>query len=148
MPWWSREIKSDEKVVSLVDYVEDIPKRAPNNTWLTKNYLDTFEYVAFDSGDIHVYGYWKAWADWTADFACQNEYTGYSSVGRWKSENPLSDMKEQIGREDFDEVKGDIFDKLKEKAELPSGCPGLRTSPDSGGRISDADWRKQWRDDD
>ena len=29
--------------------------------------------------------YWDAWAEWTADFACKNEYTARSSLQRWTS---------------------------------------------------------------
>ena len=36
-----------------------------------------------DAPDINSDDYWTAWAEWTADFACENEYTARSSLQRW-----------------------------------------------------------------
>ena len=36
-----------------------------------------------DAPDVDSDYYWDAWAEWTADFACENEYTARSSLQRW-----------------------------------------------------------------
>lgn len=104
--------------------------------------------MVFDEPPHPVDEYTKAWAKWTVDFACRNEYTGYSSVKRWKSRKPLG-LEELIGGQEkqysiFDEMKKNILDKLEAKY---GRCPGLPAVP-AGRRMSDSGWRKVRTDDD
>ena len=160
------EIESDiplfwnQEGSNLQGCVENIMEKATNRDWLSKNTLsEGEEFVIFDGKDIRdirVPEYIKSWAEWTVGFACKNEYTGYSSVKRWKSENPLPGLKKWICPENsgqkqqcdnLDKMKKYILGKLDEAAR-DDKCPGLRAVPDGGWRISDSDWRKVWKDDD
>lgn len=141
---------------NLQDYVKNIPKKNRNGYWLFKNALSRGEWVVFDEIPHTVPEYRKAWAIWTADFACKSEYMGYSSVKRWNSDNPLSGLKEFLCPKDngqteqcsiLDQMKNDILDELDNAARYDR-CPGLRTVPDGGWRISGSLWREAWKDDD
>ncbi len=123
--------------------------------WMHNTSINMTKYTTrFDEDDVKNMPHteWvKAWAKWTADFACENEYTGYSSVKRWTSDDPLSGLKDQIGPEKLDRIKKRILRhilselRLREKNDQ---CPGLRMIPDGGWRIPDSRWREVWRDDD
>ena len=148
----------------LQDCVTNISKTSGD--WLSKDALPKGGWVVFDemSDGIHHFdgiphsapGYRKAWAKWTVGFACKNEHTGYSSVKRWNSKDPLSGLKDLICPtsndqaeqcETLDEMKKFILGKL-DKATKCDQCPGLRTVPDGGWEISDGDWPKIRKDDD
>lgn len=158
---------------NLQDCVKSIPKKVTNNDWLSKDALPKGKWVVYKGklltidgiphsvDEIHhvVPEYRKAWTKWTVGFACKNEYTGYSSVKRWNSNNPLrnleglicpsknNDQTEQCTT--FDEMKQYIIDELDNVANDKNvQCPGLRTVPNGGWRISDSDWREAWKDDD
>lgn len=88
----------------------------------------------------------KGLVDETAKFACVNEYTGYSSVKRWSSENPLFDPDQQIPPTELDDMKKDVLHKLKESRERP-GCPGLPDVPVGERNLPNSMWREAWRDD-
>ena len=140
----------------LEDCVKDITKKDKNSVWLSNDALPEREWVVVDEIPHSVCEYMKAWADWTVNFACKNEYMGYGSVKRWNSENPLTDLNEWLCPIDNcqaeqcripDQMKNYILDKL-DNAARHDWCSGLRTVPDGGRRISDSDWRKVWKDDD
>ena len=158
---------------NLQDCVKSIPKKVTNNDWLSKDALPKGKWVVYKGklltidgiphsvDEIHhvVPEYRKAWTKWTVGFACKNEYTGYSSVKRWNSNNPLRDLEGLIcpsknnGQTKqcttFDEMKQYIIDELDNVANDKNvQCPGLRTVPNGGWRISDSDWREAWKDDD
>ena len=138
----------------LQECVENIPKNVTSSDWLSKDALSGGEWVVDEThrGNIVVSEFKTDWAEWTVDFACKNEYTGYSSVSRWNSKDPLSGLKKLIcpansDQEEqcdtLDEMKRYILDELDHAAKNDD-CPGLRTAPDGGRRISDSDWRKIW----
>ena len=141
---------------NLQGCVKNIMKRVTNRDWLSKDALPEGEFVIFDGRDVGAPGYKKAWAKWTVDFACKNEYTGYSSVRRWNSVDPLSGLKVLICPTNHAQAEQcNILDEMKQfilgelyNAAKGGQCPGLRTVPDGGWRISDSDWRKVWKDDD
>ena len=140
--WWSKGTES------LKDYIQKIANQ--NRPWLSEDDLREAGWVIFgteksDCMDATTPEYWEAWTDWTADFACRNEYTGYLSVKRWGSKNPLYGIEECVGPKTLNREKRIILDKLEE-AIKDSGCPGLRTIPDGEWKISDSDWRKNWKD--
>ena len=117
--------------------------------WMRDTTINMTEHTTrFDEDDVKNMPHteWvKAWAEWTADFACENEYTGYSSVRRWTSDDPLSGLKDRIGPEKLDEVKKLILSELRDTS---NRCPSLRMIPDGGWRIPNSKWREVWRDDD
>ena len=138
----------------LQDCVENIPKNVTSNNWLSKDALSGGEWVVDEThnGNVVVSEFKTDWAEWTVDFACKDEYTGYSSVKRWNSEDPLSGLKKLICPTNSDqEEQCDTLDKMKryildklDHAAKNDHCSGLRTAPDGGRRISDSDWRKVW----
>ena len=142
--WWIKGTKS------LKDYIQKIANQ--NRPWLSEYDLREEKWVIFgkkrsDCMDATTSEYWEAWTDWTADFACRNEYTGYVSVRRWGSKNPLFGIEECVGPKNLYREKRNILDKLKLKGSIKdSDCPGLRTIPDGGWKISDSDWGKEWKD--
>ena len=146
--WWSKGTES------LKDYIQKIANQ--NRPWLSEDDLREAEWVVFgqeksDCMDVTTPEYWKAWADWTASFACRNEYTGYVSVRRWGSKSPLFGIEKCVDPMTLNSKKRMILDKLEgaikdEGTIKDSDCPGLRTIPDGGWKISDSDWRKEWRD--
>ena len=69
---------------------------------------------------------WDIWAEWTAEFACKNEYTARSSLKRWASEEPLSGLE---GSE-RDEAKKLILEDLAAARKTREKCPGLHSIPD------------------
>ena len=147
----------------LKDCVTNILTSFVKNDWPPREFLSREKEMISDEiyicrEDIFVPEYWRDWVNWTIDFACKNdEYTGYSSVYRWNSENPLSGLNELICPKNSDQAEQCILDKVKkcildELDNAPNDrddeCPGLRAVPDGGWRISDSDWRKVWKDDD
>ena len=80
--------------------------------------------------------YWDDLAIWTAQFACRNKYTAYSSWNRWYDDEPLSHMKERADEEVIDRVKGRIFQYILDGRKYEE-CVGLLD-------ISDEKW-KRWR---
>ena len=82
--------------------------------------------------DVTSDRYWEAWAEWTEDFACENEYTARSSLQRWRSPkrgrgwfrfmkiNPAT----SLGREVPEHAREKIQDAILKASEEPE-CPGL-----------------------
>ena len=142
--WWNKGTES------LKDYIQKIANQ--NRPWLSEYDLREEKWVIFGKKWSDCMGattseYWEAWTDWTADFACRNEYTGYMSVKRWGSKKPLFGIEECVGPKNLNREKRNILDKLKLKGSIKdSDCPGLRTIPDGEWKISDSDWRKNWKD--
>ena len=164
--WWAGG-EFQKKPGSLKDYMDSIPEMS-DCKWLSKKDLPQEKWVIFDAHEENspssdcsdvatTCGYWNAWAEWTVGFACKNGYTGYRSMLRWKSKDPLFNMKECICPKNdqeeqcssvFDKKKRDILEKLKMTPQDSVECPGYLPAPDSGRWISDSDLRKVWNDDD
>lgn len=168
--WWNED-GSQEKIEYLSDYVENIPKmlKYKKYKWLSEIDLLQEKWVIFDSShtgyppsydckDVSTTPeYFEKWIEWTVRFACENEYTGYSSVNRWstKTKNPLFGLEERVCPQNdqeekciIDAWKKRILSKLEEEAQNNGDCPGLRAVPDGVWWISDSDWRKVWKVDD
>ena len=75
---------------------------------------------------------WNAWAEWTAKFACEDEYTARSSLERWdpKDRPPSSLVGSDRARE---LVRKALVDARKVKT--AEECPGLHS-------ISDDEWKR------
>ena len=164
--WWNGG--KNQKIGSLSDYVNDIPEMSKDD-WLSETDLDKEKWIIFDGivtpsphtddpphncRDLVTNSrYWKAWAKWmmglnksTVDFACKNGYTGYSSVRRWSSENPLSDMEQCVRpKKILDENKKHILRELEKASRNNGKCPGLRVAPDGVWFVSDGEWREAWK---
>ena len=68
--------------------------------------------------------YWKAWGEWTVEFACESEYNARSSVRRW------SDIESRFGK-GIPDTAADIVRKALIDARSSAGdCPGLSGIPD------------------
>ena len=82
----------------------------------------------FDVSGVHSDDcYWDAWAEWTADFACENEYTARSSLQRWSlprdwdpPDTPFS-LDKDISDRARNKVREALFNARKEPK-----CAGLR----------------------
>ena len=169
--WWDGG-EFQKKAGSLKDYMDSIPEMS-GYKWLSKKDLPQEEWVIFDAHEENspssgcsdvatTHDYWTAWAEWTVGaertvgFACKNGYTGYKSLLRWKSKDPLSNMKKCICPKNdqeeqcsiLDKGKRFILEKLKMTPEDSIECPGYLPAPDSVWWISDSDLRKVWNDDD
>ena len=70
---------------------------------------------------------WNAWAEWTAEFACEDEYTARSSLERWESY-----LVRLSGLEDSDEAESQklVHKALVAARETGEECPGLHSIPD------------------
>ena len=80
----------------------------------------------------HVQPDWNAWANWTAEFACEDEYTARSSLNRWMSEeDPLSGLEGS----DRAEAQKLVRRALVAARETGEECPGLHS-------ISDDEWKE------
>ena len=85
--------------------------------------------------DVHSDGYWGAWAKWTSEFACENEYTARSSLQRL-SVSKLHDIPLRRDLSDFLFFflhKKEIYDRARNKvrealfdARRDPECTGLR----------------------
>ena len=77
---------------------------------------------------------WNAWAEWTAEFACEDKYTARSSLERWRSrDGSLS----RLMNEDFDEAQELVREALAtaRTTKTEEECPGLHS-------ISDDEWKR------
>ena len=135
--WWNEGTRSPSHLTKNIEEIRN------HNICLSENSLDKSEWVIFgkswsDCKDIATSEYWEAWADWTVEFACQNEYTGHMSIERWDSTNPLFDLEECISPDDLNQAKQYILGKLEDAAK-DAQCPGLRTVPDGRWNILHSD---------
>ena len=80
----------------------------------------------------HVQPDWNAWANWTAEFACEDEYTARSSLERWTS--PLFPLSGLEGS-DRAEAQKLVSRALVAARETGEKCPGLHS-------ISDDEWEE------
>ena len=76
---------------------------------------------------------WNTWAEWTAEFACEDEYTARSSLKRWTSFSPLSGL-EDSDRAEAQKLVREALETTR-KIETEEECPGLHS-------ISDDEWKK------
>ena len=68
--------------------------------------------------------YWKAWGDWTVEFACESEHHAHSSIRRWRR------IESRFGK-GIPETAVDIVRKALIDARSRAGaCPGLSAIPD------------------
>ena len=75
---------------------------------------------------------WNAWAEWTAEFACEDQYTARSSLKRWRSDGlALSGLKGS----DRAEAQKLVREALAAARETGEKCPGLHS-------ISDDEWKE------
>ena len=74
---------------------------------------------------------WNKWAEWTAEFACENEHTARSSLQRWMAIEPLSG----IYYHNAEQAEKTVYKALIEAREKQGNCPGLYTIPDD-------EWKK------
>ena len=81
--------------------------------------------------DNHNQPDWDTWAEWTTEFACEDEYTARSSLQRWASEEPLSSLEGP----DRAEAQKLVRKALVAARETGEECPGLHA-------ISDDEWKE------
>lgn len=72
--------------------------------------------------DVNSCGYRRAWAAWTAEFACENRYTAASSLDRWLSDEPLYEAKSRFDH--LADLKSAVRTAMIER-EKSEECPGL-----------------------
>ena len=90
--------------------------------------------------DVNSNCYWSAWAKWTADFACENEYTARSSLQRWSSPNwtsmwlMLEHSVTSLGQEIPEWAKETIRGAILKALERPE-CPGLHA-------LTEDEWKR------
>lgn len=72
--------------------------------------------------DVNSCDYRRAWAAWTAEFACKDRYTAASSLDRWLSDEPLYEAESRF--EDLADLKNAVRTAMIERKDRGE-CPGL-----------------------
>ena len=68
--------------------------------------------------------YWKAWGEWTAEFACESEYNARNSMRRW------SNIELWFGKGIPDTTANIVGKALIDARSSADDCPGLSAIPD------------------
>ena len=95
--------------------------------------------------DVHSDGYWGAWAKWTSEFACENEYTARSSLQRL-SVSKLHDIPLRRDLSDFLFFflhKKEIYDRARNKVREALSDARARREPECAGLrdLSENEWQ-------